>query len=97
MAKIEKLNEIFEELISNARELTADLTESIRMHFLYGVLAILFGVNNVYWAIKYDFNFIPILLYVIMIFAGLIFIVKYFMLKSKYTRLFTILKELNNS
>ena len=97
--KIDKLNEIIEELLGDATELTKDLTASIRMHFFYGCLAILFGLQFGWYNFYHfkDYHPIPILIFGGMILAGMYFILRYFVLKKKFVRLFAIQKELSHS
>jgi hypothetical protein len=99
--RIIELNSIFEELISNAEELTRDLLGSISQWPMTGalcfLLAILFG-----W---YMFDFTNVSLgkinsipsvgsLILILICGAASFWKYFQLKKKYSRLFEIQKEL---
>ena len=99
LERISELNNIFEELLGDARDFAKDLTSSISLYFLAGILSILFGLqtgwyNRVYIA---SGDYIPLLLAVAQTFAGVLLIVRGFGLRSKYERVFEIVKGLKRS
>lgn len=97
--KVDKLNTIFEELLEDARDLTKDLTGSVQGYFFLGCLAILFGIQFGWYVFHHfrDYNIITVTLFGVMIGAGIAIILKYFLLKKKYERLYAILHELRLS
>ena len=93
------MNEIFEGLISDASELVEDLYWGVKTYFFYGIIMILFGVSE----IAYNANalqerlFISLFISGALLFAGFAQVLNYFRLRSKYSKLFKLKKELRKA
>jgi len=97
--KIGALNEIFEDVISDASDLIKDLYWSVKTYLLFGLITILFGVQTLVYnmdTIQEQF-FIPAFLAGTMLFAGAVQILNYFRLRKKYSRLFRVQDELKRA
>jgi len=97
--KIGALNEIFEDVISDASDLIKDLYWSVKTYLLFGLITILFGVQTLVYnmdTIQERF-FIPVFVAVTMLFAGAVQILNYFRLRKKYSRLFRVQDEMKRA
>ena len=94
--RINELNNIFEELITDGRELAKDLISGITQTFVAGVIAVIFGVQTAYYNRHYivQGDLIPLLLAAATIFVGLIIVLRGFILRKKYARLSETYREL---
>ena len=94
--KIGALNEIFEDVISDASELIKDLYWSVKSYLLFGLITLLFGVQTLLYNIDtlQEQLFIPAFVAGTMLFAGAVQIGNYFRLRKKYSRLFKTQDEL---
>jgi len=97
--KIEALNEIFEDVISDASDLIKDLYWSVKMYLLFGLITVLFGVQTLVYNIEtiQEQFFIPAFVAGTMLFAGAVQIANYFRLRKKYSRLFRAQDELKSA
>jgi len=97
--KISHLNQIFEDVISDASELIKDLYWSVKMYLFFGLITLLFGVQTLFYNMDYiqERHYIPLFITVTMIFAGTVQIIKYFSLRKKYSRLFNTQNEMKNT
>jgi Ca2+/Na+ antiporter len=97
--KIGALNEIFEDVISDASDLIKDLYWSVKTYLLFGLITILFGVQTLVYnmdTIQERF-FIPVFVAGTMLFAGAVQILNYFRLRKKYSRLFRVQDEMKRA
>jgi hypothetical protein len=96
--KISELDNIFEELLGDAREFAKDLTAGIYLYFITGLLSVFFGLQtgwyNRYYIMRGDI--IPLLLAGAIILSGIFIVLRGFGLKKKYARIFELQKELKN-
>lgn len=94
--RISHLNEIFKDLISDASDLVKDLQWSVKTYLFFGLIMILFGLQEL--ASNMDFLqerlYIPVFVAGCLLFAGAVQIVQYFRLRRKYSRLFEIQADL---
>jgi uncharacterized membrane protein HdeD (DUF308 family) len=99
VGKIGVLNEIFEDVISDAFELIKDLYWSVKMYLFFGLIMVLFGVQTLVYNIDtiQEQFFIPAFVAGTMLFAGAVQIVNYFRLRRKYSRLFRVQDELKRA
>jgi hypothetical protein len=97
--KIGALNEIFEDVISDASDLIKDLYWSVKTYLLFGLITILFGVQTLVYNIDtiQEQYFIPAFVAGTMLFAGAVQIGNYFRLRKKYSRLFRAQDELKQA
>lgn len=95
--KISELNNIFEELLSDGRELARDLMAGITTTFVAGVLSIIFGIQTAYYNRNYILqgDFVPLLIAAAIIVVGIIIILQGLILKKKYSRISKAYKELD--
>jgi Ca2+/Na+ antiporter len=70
--KINALNEIFENLISDASDLVKDLYWSVKMYLFFGLIMVLFGVQTIVYNIDsfQEQFYIPLFVAGTMLFAG---------------------------
>ncbi len=97
--KIVELNNILEELMDDATEFAKDLTASIYLYFVAGLLSILFGLQTG-WYNRYYIehgDIVPLLLSGAQMFVGILIVLRGFQLKNKYSRIFELKRELKNS
>lgn len=97
--RISALNEIFNDVISDASDLIKDLYWSVKTYLLFGLITILFGVQTLVYnmdTIQGQF-FIPAFVAGTMLFAGAVQILNYFRLRKKYSRLFRVQDELKRA
>ena len=97
--KISALNEIFEDVISDASDLIKDLNWSVKTYLLFGLITILFGVQTLIYNIDsiQEHLYIPLFVAGTMLFAGSAQILNYFRLRKKYSRLFEVQDELKKA
>ena len=97
--KISALNEIFEDVISDASDLIKDLYWSVKTYLLFGLIMVLFGVQTLVYNMDtiQEQYFIPAFVAGTMLFAGAVQIGNYFRLRKKYSRLFRVQDELKRT
>jgi hypothetical protein len=97
--KIGALNEIFEDVISDASDLIKDLYWSVKTYLLFGLITILFGVQTLVYNMDtiQEHFFIPVFVAGTMLFAGAVQILNYFRLRKKYSRLFRVQDEMKRA
>jgi hypothetical protein len=97
--KISALNEIFEDVISDAKDLIKDLSWSVKTYLLFGLIMILFGISEVAYnaEVLQERYYLPLFIAGILIFAGLAQIYNYLRLSKKYKRLFGIQDQLERA
>jgi Ca2+/Na+ antiporter len=97
--KINTLNEIFEDVISDASDLIKDLYWSVKMYLFFGLIMVLFGVQTLVYNIDsfQEQFYIPLFVAGTMLFAGSVEILNYFRLRKKYIRLFSVQNELKKA
>jgi len=99
MEKIAVLNMIFEDLVTDASELVKDLYWSVKTYMFFGLITILFGVQEIFYNIELlqERLYIPLLIGGVLLFSGVVQILNYFRLRKKYSRLFKVQSELKNT
>ena len=97
--KINALNEIFDDVISDATDLIKDLYWGVKTYLLFGLMTILFGfyelINNMN-SIQEKY-YIPVFIAGALIFSGAAQILNYLRLSKKYGRLFRAQNELRRT
>jgi len=97
--KISVLNNIFENLITDASDLVKDLYWGVKTYVFFGLITILFGVQEIVYNIEVlqERFYIPLLIGAVLMFSGAVQILNYVRLRSKYSRLFKVQSELKNA
>lgn len=97
--KIRALNEIFEDVISDASELIDDLYQGVRTYLVFGIITILFGVSELAYnaEIMQERFYIPLFFAGLLLFAGAAQIFNYFRLRKKYQKLFKVKDDLKKA
>ena len=97
--KISHLNQIFEDVISDASDLIKDLYWSVKMYLFFGLITLLFGVQTLVYNIDsiQERLYVPLFVAGTMIFAGVVQIFNYFRLRKKYSRLFEAQNEMKKA
>jgi hypothetical protein len=97
--KVAVLNTIFEDLVNDASDLVKDLYWGVKTYMFLGLITILFGVQEIVYNIDIlqERFYIPLFIGGIMLFSGVVQIINYFRLRSKYSRLFKVQSELKNA
>ena len=97
--KISTLNTIFEDMITDASDLVKDLFWGVKTYLFFGMITILFGVQELVYNIDViqERFYIPLFIGLIMLFSGSVQILNYFRLRSKYSRLFEARSQLIKS
>ena len=90
--KVPLLNKIFESLVSDASDLIRDLYWSVKTYLFFGLISILFGIQELIYNIDLfgERFYIPLFIAGCLIFCGLAQIVNFFRLRKKYSRLFNV-------
>jgi hypothetical protein len=96
---ISVLNEIFEDVISDASELIEDLSWGVKTYLFFGLIMVLFGVQTLVYNIEsiQEQLYIPLFVAGTLMFAGSVQIRNYFRLRKKYSRLFRAQNELKKA
>jgi hypothetical protein len=97
--KISTLNTIFEDLITDASDLVKDLYWGVKSYLFFGLVTMLFGVQEIIYNIDLvqERLYIPLFVGGVLLFSGFAQILNYFRLRSKYSRLFKVQSELKKS
>ena len=97
--RINALNEIFEDVISDAKDLIKDLSWSVKTYLLFGLVMILFGISELAYnaEVLQERYYIPLFIAGVLIFAGVAQIYNYFRLSKKYKRLFRMQDQLEKA
>ena len=97
--KISVLNTILESVISDTSGLVKDLYWGVKTYLFFGLIEILFGIQQIVYNIDLleERLYIPLFIAGVMIFAGSAQIINYFRLRKKYSRLFEVQTELRKS
>ena len=97
--KISVLNTIFEDLITDASDLVKDLYWGVKTYLFFGIITILFGVQEIVYNIDLvqERLYIPLFVGGVLLFSGFAQLLNYFRLRSKYLRLFKAQSELKKS
>ena len=94
--KISNLNEILEDVISDASDLVKDLRWSVKTYLLFGLVLICFGISEIAYGaeVMQERYYIPLFIAGVLFFAGVVQIYNYFRLSKKYSRLLRVQDEL---
>ena len=94
--KIDALNTVFEDLITDANDLVKDLYWGVKTYMFFGLITLLFGVQEIISNIDVvqERLYVPLLVGGALIFCGIVQILNYFRLRSKYSKLFKVRSEL---
>jgi predicted membrane channel-forming protein YqfA (hemolysin III family) len=97
--KINALNEIFEDVISDATDLVKDLSWNVKTYLLFGLIMILFGISEIAYnaEVMQERYYLPLFVAGMLIFAGAAQIYHYFRLRKKYARLLGVQDKLKNA
>ena len=97
--KVAVLNTIFEDLVTDASDLVKDLYWGVKTYMFFGLITILFGVQEIVYNIELlqERLYIPLFIGGVLLFSGIVQILNYFRLRSKYSRLFKVQSELKNA
>lgn len=97
--KINALNEIFEDIISDASDLIKDLYWGVKTYLFFGLISILFGLFYLLQATDtiQQQHYIPVFIAGALIFSGAAQTLNYFRLSKKYGRLFRAQNELRKT
>ncbi len=98
-AKINHLDEILEDVVSDTTELAKDLNWSVKTYLLFGLIMILFGISEIAYnaEVLQERYYLPLFITGALFFAGAAQIYQYFRLKKKYARLLGIRNELERT
>ncbi len=97
--KIGSLNEIFEDVISDASDLIKDLYWGVKTYLIFGLIMILFGVQTIVSNMEtlQGQLYIPLFVAGTMLFCGFVQVWNYFRLRKKYSKLFEVQSELTRT
>lgn len=97
--KIGVLNEIFEDVISDASELVKDLSWSVKTYLFFGLIMILFGISEIAYnaEVMQERYYLPLFIAGTLFFAGAVQVYNYFKLRKKYSKLFRVQDELRKA
>jgi uncharacterized membrane protein HdeD (DUF308 family) len=97
--RISALNTLFEDLITDASDLVKDLFWGVKNYLFFGLVTLLFGVQEIVYNIEViqERLYIPLFIGAVMLFAGFAQILNYFRLRNKYSRLFGVQSQLKKS
>ena len=94
--QVSVLNSIFDDLVTDASDLVKDLYWGVKTYAFFGLITILFGVQEIVYNIDViqERLYIPLFIGGVLLFSGAVQLLNYFRLRSKYSRLFKIQSEL---
>jgi hypothetical protein len=94
--KVSVLNTIFDDLVTDASDLVKDLYWGVKTYAFFGLITILFGVQEIIYNIDVlqERLYIPLFIGGVLLFSGTVQLLNYFRLRSKYSRLFKVQSEL---
>jgi hypothetical protein len=97
--KVVVLNAIFENLVTDASDLVKDLYWGVKTYMFFGLITTLFGVQEIVYNMDLlqERFYIPLFIGGLLMFSGIVQILNYFRLRSKYSRLFKVQSELENA
>ncbi len=97
--KVAVLNTIFEELVTDASDLVKDLYWGVKTYMFFGLITLLFGVQEIVYNMEVlqERLYIPLLIGGVLMFSGIVQILNYFRLRSKYSKLFRVQSELKKA
>ena len=97
--EIAALNMVFEDLITDASDLVKDLYWGVKTYLFFGLITTLFGVQEIVYNIELapERFYIPMIVGGILIFSGIVQILNYFRLRSKYSKLFKVQSKLKKA
>ena len=97
--KVSVLNSIFEDLVTDASDLVKDLYWGVKTYLFFGLMTILFGVQEIVYNMEViqDRLYVPLLVGALLLFSGAAQLLNYFRLRKKYSRLFKVQAELKNA
>ncbi len=99
LERISSLNTIFDDLVTDASDLVKDLFWGVKNYLFFGLVTLLFGVQEIIYNIEViqERLYIPLFIGGVMLFAGAVQILNYFRLRSKYSRLFEVQSQLRKT
>ena len=97
--KVAVLNTIFEELVADASDLVKDLYWGVKTYMFFGLITLLFGVQEIVYNVEVlqERFYIPLFIGGVLIFSGVVQILNYLRLRSKYSKLFRVQSELKKA
>ena len=97
--KVSVLNSIFEDLVTDASDLVKDLYWGVKTYLFFGLMTILFGVQEIVYNMDViqERLYVPLLVGALLLFSGAAQLLNYFRLRKKYSRLFKVQAELKNA
>jgi len=97
--KIKALNEIFEDVISDASDLIKDLYWGVKNYLLFGLITVLFGFSQLLYNVDsiQEQHYVLVFIAGALIFSGAAQIFNYFRLSKKYGRLFRAQNDLRKT
>jgi len=97
--KVSVLNAIFEDLVTDASDLVKDLYWGVKTYLFFGLMTILFGVQEIVYNMDViqERLYVPLLVGALLLFSGAAQLLNYFRLRKKYSRLFKVQSELKNA
>lgn len=97
--KVSVLNAIFEDLVTDASDLVKDLYWGVKTYMFFGLMTILFGVQEIVYNMDViqERLYVPLLVGALLLFSGAAQLLNYFRLRKKYSRLFKVQSELKNA
>jgi hypothetical protein len=97
--KVSVLNSIFEDLVTDASDLVKDLYWGVKTYLFFGLMTILFGVQEIVYNMDViqERLYVPLLVGALLLFSGAAQLLNYFRLRKKYSRLFKVQSELKNA
>jgi hypothetical protein len=97
--KVSVLNSIFEDLVTDASDLVKDLYWGVKTYLFFGLMTILFGVQEIVYNMDViqERLYVPLLVGALLLFSGVAQLLNYFRLRKKYSRLFKVQSKLKNA
>jgi hypothetical protein len=94
--RVNELNNIFNELIDDAKDFAKDMISGVYLYYFSGILSALFGLQTGWYNRTYilRWDLIPLFLMSAQILIGAILIARGISLKRKYARIFDLKNKL---
>ena len=98
-ARVGELNNIFEELLVDAKDLVGDLLSGISLTFVMGAVSVILGIQTTWYNRHYIMggDYIPLFLAGVIVVSGTLIILRGLNLRRKYSKLYEFQRKMSGS
>ncbi len=97
--RVSELNNIFEELLVDAKDLVGDLLSGIFLTFIMGAVSVILGIQTTWYNRHYIMrgDYIPLFLASVIVVSGTLIILRGLNLRRKYSKLYEFQRKMSGS